>query len=727
MARREKARRSTALLSVLLLAASSLAAQPASTNYNTRYRFPLSIGVEYQSLSPFAGYRAQFNIYDLSANLRWPIPSLPVLQPTIKAGIVRFDSLDPADPLRWDHTHWYGELGLVAAHRFSKNFEIGGEVLAGASEAVFPNLAPGGGPVGTPYLWFEGGGQLALNPTYNLTVQVHPSLKYLASLGPLKDFDGLIFGIGFSVGFRLGQDPDLAAGSIRAIRFSEIQLPTVFAAMQSYYAKNPVGRITLTNTDRQPLTDLQVSFFQTGYMDSPTPAASIPELPGGVSRTVDLLALFNQEVFKTEGVTPLTGEVIVSYGYRGRPVEQRQPVSFELRDKSALTWDDDRKVAAFITPADSALRNYTSFIRQAGKEAIVPTLNQPLQEAMQIYSALAEIGILYQADPASPFTRVQGDPRVVDSISLPRDTLKRITGDCDDLTVLYSSLLETVGIETGFITVPGHIYAAFNTKVPAAEFGSLHPDRGMTINLNGSLWVPVEITMIGKAGFLDAWRRGVEEWRELEGSPERRGFNLTREAQAVYQPVGLKETDLGLQYGRKEQIVQSFTRDLDRLAQAAAGELAAKAQNKGSKADYNRLGLAYARFGRYEQARSAFSKALQLDPGYLVVQINLANLSYLQKNYSSALSGYEAAWKTIQGQGGGKSELAAKLLLNLSSTYYKMERFDDAKRLYALAQDLSRDQAQAFAYLGQTQGGEARAAEQGNTSEVFFVEEENRP
>ncbi|MDA3941602.1 MAG: hypothetical protein PF693_20225 [Spirochaetia bacterium] len=40
----------------------------------------------------------------------------------------------------------------------------------------------------------------------------------------------------------------------------------------------------------------------------------------------------------------------------------------------------------------------------------------------------------------------------------------------------------------------------------------------MTISIDGELWVPVEITMIGKTGFLEAWRKGVEEWiREKTG------------------------------------------------------------------------------------------------------------------------------------------------------------------------------------------------------------------
>ncbi len=197
---------------------------------------------------------------------------------------------------------------------------------------------------------------------------------------------------------------------------------------------------------------------------------------GGESREIDITASYNQEIFTTEGITPLTGEIIADYISRNKAANQRFSVSYDLHDKTALSWDDDRKVAAFITPADSAL---------------------------------TEIGVLYQVDPTSPFTAAQSNPLIVDSISLPRDTLKRATGDCDDLTVLYTSILETVGIETAFITVPGHIYAAFNTRVPSRSYKSVHPDRNMTLNINGELWIPVEITMIGNDDFLSAWRKGA--------------------------------------------------------------------------------------------------------------------------------------------------------------------------------------------------------------------------
>ena len=489
--------------------------------------------------------------------------------------------------------------------------------------------------------------------------------------------------------------------------------------MQSYYARNPIGRVSITNTDRAAVSDLEVSFYQAGYMDSPTPSASRPALAPGETWTPDLLASFNQEVFKTEGVTPLTGEVVVRYRSRGRPVEQRQPVTYDLQDRTAITWDDDRKVGAFITPADSALRNYASFARQTLKADTIEQLNEPLQAAMQLYAALEEIGLLYQADPTSPFTQAQGNRQLVDSISLPRDTLKRATGDCDDLTVLFSSLLETVGVETGFMTVPGHIYAAFNTKVPSRDYRELHPDRSVTVNVDGELWVPIEITLIGKQGFLDAWRRGAELWRSYEQDAGKRGFNRTRVAQAVYRPVGLRESDLGLQYGSSQRIVASFRREIRRLGDAATADYSAAAGASGDKRDYNALGLAFVRYGRYGEAEQAFGRALQIDAGYASARVDLGNIAFLQKNYRGALASYQGAVGLLERQGKGTSPVAQRVLINISQAYHALEDYPGAQASFAKASSIDPERVRDFAYLAQVGAGGSRASEV--RTGVFFA------
>ncbi len=700
-------------------------AQEVNLNYNEYYRFPLSVGIEYQSLSPFADYASTYSIFDLSANIRWPIPSKPVFQPLLRLGMIRFDNQNLSDPLKWDHSCYYAQIGAAYTYRFQKNFEIGGELSGGIAQTVYPDLIPEEGPVGSLDFLFEAGVMLSLDPSYNMSIDIHPNVKYLYSPGYIKDFNSLILGIGFTASYRFGEDPDAPAAMIRSLKFSKTEIPDLFAAMQSYYVNNSFGSITLTNTEKHAIDDIEVSFYQAGFMDTPTPALSIPSLAAGESIDVPLLASFNRNIFSVEGITPLTGEIRVSYTSRGKPAEQKNSVTYDLHDKTSMVWDDDRKVAAFITPADSALRNYASFIRQSCRDSTIPAYSEPMQFAVQVFHALGEIGCLYQVDPTLPFTEVQGNTMVVDSINLPRTTLKNITGDCDDLTALYCSLLETVGINTAFITIPGHIYAAYNTKVPARDFGKIHPDRKMTISIDGELWVPVEITMIGKTGFMEAWRTGIEEWTKYDNEANARAFYKTKESQLLYRPVGLTETDLGLQYGNSKTIDHNFNMDMDKIISQVLKEYIDTASFSGRKQDYNRLGIIYAQFQRYSQAETAFNKVISLDPKFTGARINLGNLQFLQGNYAGAMQSYQLVYEMLKEKGREGSATAQKVLLNLARAQYSLEKFTLAEETYTKAKSIDPAKAEKYAYLaaaGSTESGRASEVP-GIEESIIFVEE----
>jgi tetratricopeptide (TPR) repeat protein len=702
----------------------SVTARGEDVNFNHYYRFPLSIGLEYQTLTPLGSYNTDYNIYEASVNIRYPIPRFPVLQPFLQIGLMRFDSLDTLYPEKWDHTHWYGALGLGYTNRFVRNFELGAEFTAGISEAVFPKVSDTG-KVGSTNLLFTASGKISLNPSYALSIDIRPSVKYLLSLSSLKTFDGFLFGLGFSLNYRFGEDPDSSRSIIRSIRFEKVSLPLAFSAMQSYYVKNPVGSVTLTNTEKNALTDVEISFFQAGYMDSPTVSETMPVLGEGESLEVPLLASFNQEVFTVEGITPLTGEIIVTYKSRGKAAEQRHSVSYDLYDKTAITWDDNRKVGAFITPADSALRNYSSFVRQALKEDTLDMYNQQIQCAVQMYSALTEIGCLYQVDPTSPFTQAQENTQLVDSVSLPRDTLKRITGDCDDLTVLFCSLLETVGIETGFVTVPGHIYAAFNTKAAGAKYRDISPDRSTTMVIDGEIWVPVEITLVGRGDFLEAWRRGSELWNAFEHDQSKRAFYRTRNAQAMYRPVGLKESDLGLQYGDEGNIVRGFKKDMNKIARIIINGYMNEASASGDKKSYNKLGIAYIKLGMLDEAERTFRAAAQIDRNYLTPQLNLANIAFLRENYSEALNIYESVAEILRSRGMENSRFHQQVLLNISKVYYQLEKYQQAQEFFMQARVIDPDSVQEYSYLGSVASSTGRASDiRTQAKDIIFVDEE---
>jgi len=626
------------------------------------------------------------------------------LQPLVRAGTSSWLAAGSAGSGQFDHSEWFGTLGLGFSTRFSKNFEIGIDGAGGVSQSYYPNLAPGS-TVGSISLVADVGARIGLIPSYSIAVDVRPAIRWARSTGPLDEFDGLSFGLGFSVSYRFGEDPDAPSALIRALRLSSGKLPPVFAAMQSYYSSNPFATVSLTNEEKSQISDIEVAFFQPGYMDAPTPVTSVASLPAHTSIDVALIAAFNQEVFRTEGSTPLAGELSVRYRYHGRPVEQRFPLSYDLMDRTAIVWDDDRKVGAFITPADSALRNYATYVRQSLKAETLQQLNAPLQTAGQIYAALGKLGVLYQADPSTPFIKAQTGAVAVDSVSLGRSTLVRGSGDCDDLTVLFASLLESVGIETGFITVPGHIYPAFNTKVPARGYKDIHPDRGMLIVVNDELWIPVEVTLVGKQTFLDAWRRGSELWRLYESDAGRRAFHTTSEAQARYKPVALKESDLGLQYGSRDELSAAYRRELAQYSDDALAQLVSAATKSGDKKDWNTLGVAYARFGRIKDAEASFQRALRIDPAFTSSQVNLGNLAYIQKDYRKALAAYQNASKALDAQGKGTSASAQLLLVNISMAYNAMSDFAGAKTAFEKAAAIDAARVRDFAYLATVGAG----------------------
>jgi tetratricopeptide (TPR) repeat protein len=736
-----KANRRLGLLWLLLLGF-PLAAEESLTRY---YAFPLSIGAAYQSLGAVTELGGAFAITEISGTLRVPLPFAPSLRPSLRGGVVRFDSQDEAqlsvvggtlDPgvtmpsydarAVWDHLHAFAGVGLEYAVRISKEFEVGAEAFGGASLSYFPNrfITSAGEPytVGQSNLYAGVGAKVTLNLSFSLSIDITPSFRYVRSLGSYTAFDGLLFGFGFAGSFRFGRDPDAPQAQVRALRFGEVHMPDMFAAMQSFYQKTPFAEVEIANTERDAVQDLEVAFFQAGYMDSPTPCARLTELAPGRSATVPLLAGYNAKVFEVEGSAPLTGELVATYTYRGRPVEQRSSLTYRLWDKNRLTWDDDRKVAALVTPDDSAVRNYASFIRTRSRNDLNATMPEKLQFAMQAFHALGSLGILYQQDPTSPFSTAQEDKVLVDTVSLPRETLKRITGDCDDLSVLYATLLECVSIDSAFVTVPGHIYCALNTGVPAQEYGRVHPDRGMLLMVGEEVWVPVEVTLIGRGSFLEAWETGIREWNAAEASA--RGFHRTREARELYSAVVLTQTDLGLQYGEPERFLAELRKDIRRLASLMLSPARDEASRQDTAKAWNSYGVTAARLSQDAEASEAFKRAIAKEPSYYFAQINLGSLDLMAKRYEQALESFASAEGTIQRRQGATDKTRSSLYVNLSTTHYQLEHYPEARSYYDKALALEPQVAQSLSYLTMAKSEGARADEVPAVERARFVEEE---
>ncbi len=115
------------------------------------------------------------------------------------------------------------------------------------------------------------------------------------------------------------------------------------------------------------------------------------------------------------------------------------------------------------------------------------------------------------------------DPRAnVERVQFPNETIKLKGGDCDDLSVFFSSLLESVGIETAFVdykNIDGvsHVNLLINTGLKAGQSSLItNNDKKFFIrkNLDGidQVWIPLETTSL--KNFDTAWSVASEKFEK---------------------------------------------------------------------------------------------------------------------------------------------------------------------------------------------------------------------
>lgn len=114
------------------------------------------------------------------------------------------------------------------------------------------------------------------------------------------------------------------------------------------------------------------------------------------------------------------------------------------------------------------------------------------------------------------------DPRAsAEYVQFPNETIKLKGGDCDDLSVLFSSLLESVGVETALVDYKAddlrHVNILVNTKLKPEEAKLISENDNRYIlrkNEFGTdeVWLPVEVTSLSY--FDEAWSKGVEKFNK---------------------------------------------------------------------------------------------------------------------------------------------------------------------------------------------------------------------
>jgi hypothetical protein len=317
-----------------------------------------------------------------------------------------------------------------------------------------------------------------------------------------------LHGLRLGVGIRLNMS-ELFTPQTRINGEKTGQLP-VFPVSYAWYEDNAVAMVRITNNEPNTINALNLSFFLEQYMNQPTVFGSLASLKPGESAEFPVTALFNESMLDLTENMNANAFVQIDYRSLGSGRHTEFPVQMPVYHRNAMNWDDDRRAASFVSARDPAAVLFAKYTASVMRDRLKPGIPENMQYALALFEALNLYGISYIIDPASSYIAMSEDASALDSLNYPYQTLFYRGGDCDDLSILFCSLLEVLGIESAFVTVPGHIYIAFDSGMdPSAGLGNF-ANAGL-IPHGDKLWMPLEIT-VPRMGFTQAVKIGAREW-----------------------------------------------------------------------------------------------------------------------------------------------------------------------------------------------------------------------
>jgi tetratricopeptide repeat protein len=494
---------------------------------------------------------------------------------------------------------------------------------------------------------------------------------------------------------------------LSTLAVSEVSLDDVFPVFYSYYRDHPVGTARITNSGSDTISDIAVTLIQEEYMGNPTHADAPATLAPGETGVVTLYALFTDDVLALSEGTTVSGRLQIESTSLGQAHINEQVISIDILNRNAITWTDDRKAAAFVTARDDEVLTF-SRNAIAAVEALAPSsIDQNLLKAAAIHEALRLYDISYTVDPGSAYETLSSDATALDFMQFPRQTLRFKAGDCDDLTVLYCALLESVGVPTAFLTTPGHIYMAVALEVtPEEATGRFSRPEDLIVH-DGRVWLPIEVTLVD-SDFLEAWRYGAREWREYANSGA--GLYVTQAAWQEYRAVGFSEPVQIPAMPQSAAILSSLRQGVAEFAKtelyAPVEELRDRlVQSDNPQPILTRIAGLYAGFGLYDEAAAELEAALEYGP-YWPATVNLGTIAFTNGDYAAAQEYFEAGYAL--------RPTNPLILLSLARTHHAIENYGLVTRYYEQLASVAPSLAEEYDYLS-LRGDEGQRAARANT------------
>ncbi|MEQ1532950.1 MAG: tetratricopeptide repeat protein [Sideroxydans sp.] len=465
-----------------------------------------------------------------------------------------------------------------------------------------------------------------------------------------------------------------------------LKLNNIFSNSYKLYEKSGLGSIKITNNTEKPMEKIRVSFVLKNFMDFAT-ENKIAKLLPGQSEELLLKAVFNNSILTVTEDSAVQAEIEASYFEAGNRVAYNRIATVNVYDKHRLTWDERERFATFVTPKDPPVINLVRAVVGEYKET-----KDEARLAAALFDALGVYGVTYIQDPSNPYQVSSEKTNTVDYIQFPRETLERKSGDCDDLVAFYSAGLESMGINTRVLEVPGHMLMMFSTGIAAEADG--YNMNNLYVIYEDMLWIPVETTLIGNS-FINAWEKGSATYYKFKD----KGLTIldVHAGWEKYKPASLPDSEWKPSGLSRAAIDKKFPGDnmsvLKISSQARTRRYLEALKQSPSDVNANlQLGIIMAKLGDHNEAMKYFDKVISLDSKHAGAMNNRGNLFMIDDKYVEAQKAYLAASQV--------SPKDAQIWVNLARAYTRTGDTKKAKAAFVKAQTLDPKVKEQYRALG---------------------------
>lgn len=434
--------------------------------------------------------------------------------------------------------------------------------------------------------------------------------------------------------------------------------------------KKPIGIVTVQNNTDSDFSGVVLSFFSGEIMESPS-SNEVGDVKAGSKVDVPVYATLSNKVLNITEDTPIQCKMTLTYYKDGEEKTYTMNKPMKVLSRDAIVWDNTARLANFITVKDTPVQDFKAYAQGEKKNLgdAGDAMNEKLLGALLFWEALGDLGVTYQADPVNSFALVKASTSLtLDSVQFPRKTIRLKSGDCDDLTALFATLFESAGLHAALLDYPGHIAVMFDTGETDANAVGL-PEESL-IKYNNTLWVGVEVTMVGKSFYdaivyeADLYRKSAADVKVID----------VRTARDEFEPVTLPDTEsekyasaaLG---GRVKEAIAALTAARYEYLKKYYGNIL---RDNPDDIEANlTLGIYHAEYKAAGDAADCFNKVLAKEPFNAAALNNLGNLRFNEGKYDEAKDYYFKATKADPYDG--------NVWLNLARASAKLGKKDDVK------------------------------------------------